>query len=382
MTYYSTLKEAFNVDTFSKKKIKEGFMNDYSPQDDCYYKNEYGVDTKVCSRPKVVSKFTNPSQQTAQQFIMNKPENKNNGNPAHIESSRIAMNSSEVSGYQSHQMNKQGDSCAPLQAPNYDFPLSGECKKEFEKAVKVYTNDNTINNISYEDFNKNTKYQNIQPYYDEDLEQYFDINNLNDEVKYKSNNPTFMPNYNKSGGYSNNNTSEYSNLTPNDNDDLLRTEAYNLSEEDKKNALQALGVLKNIEDKINNNKRIGNDAVKQGANNDKTIIQQPKVEEKSKKSTSFYSSLINIAIFIFIGIVIILLCDQMVELAIQLGMKKTVNILEPFMKMQEMQQQLQQHMQHMQQQIALQTAKVPQMPQAQLPQMPQVQLPQLPNNNI
>lgn len=382
MTYYSTLKEAFNVDSFTKTKTKEPFMNDYSPQDDCYYKSEYGVDTKACRRARVVSNFTNPTTQTAQQFVMNKGPSSNNasnasnasnannanngnsasnnGNPAYIETSRIAMNSSEVSGYQSHQMNTQGNSCAPLQAPNYQYPISGECKKEFEKAVKIYTSDSTANNMSYDDYNKNSKFKDIQPYYDEDLEQYFNINNLNDQVKYKSNtstNPIFMPNENKTG-YTNDNTGEYRNMSTNENDNLLKTEAYNLSEEDKKNALQALSILKTIEDKINKNAKTASPE-----NTPKPKEEPPIVKAEGKKTSSFYTVLINIGLFIFIGVVIILLCDQMVELAIQLGMKKAVNVLEPFMKMQEMQQQIQTQMQEMQRQIALHTPQqVPQVP--------------------
>ena len=48
----------------------------------------------------------------------------------------------------------------------------------------------------------------------------------------------------------NNNTNDYAN-TKNKEDDLLSTNIYNLSEDDKKNALQALKTLKEIEDKIN-----------------------------------------------------------------------------------------------------------------------------------
>ena len=42
--------------------------------------------------------------------------------------------------------------------------------------------------------------------------------------------------------------------------------------------------------------------------------------------------LINIFIFVFIGVLIILLCDYMAELAIQIGSTKTANTLEPYIK--------------------------------------------------
>jgi hypothetical protein len=350
MTSYSTLQEAYNIDSFNtvRKKpkkpvvyaetehnagINEPFMNDYSPQDDCYYKKEYGVDTKVCRNQYSgvrgsggpgnagapggpdngsISRFTNPSPQGAQQHIVRKPE----ANPSYVETSKLSMNSTEVHGYKSHQMNTQGNSCSPLQATNYDYPLSGECKKEFDKAMKTYTSDATVNNVPYQ----GSETKSIQPYYDEDLEQYFDINNMTDAINYKSSNKT---------GYANDNTAEYRNMqttSSKSGDDLLRTEEYNLSEDDKKQALQALSVLQSIETKINQQK-----AQKSNDTNTKPQETNEKKPEEKKPNT-FYNNLINIGLFIFIGVVFILLCDQITELAIQIGMKRAISILEPYLQ--------------------------------------------------
>ena len=360
MTSYSTLQEAYNIDSFNtvRKKpkktmvyteteqnagINEPFMNDYSPQDDCYYKKEYGVDTKVCrnqysgvrgsggpgsssgaSGPEnggsSISRFTNPSHQGAQQYIVRKPE----ANPSYVETSKLSMNSTEVHGYKSHQMNTQGNSCSPLQATNYDYPLSGECKKEFDKAMTTYTNDATVNSVPYQ----GSEGKSIQPYYDEDLEQYFDINNMTDAINYKSSNKT---------GYANDNTGEYRNMHTNSSksgDDLLRTEEYNLSEDDKKQALQALSVLQSIEKKINQQKAEQQKAEQQKAEQQKADQQkaEPEKAQKPEKPNTFYNNLINIGLFIFIGIIFILLCDQITELAIQIGMKRAISILEPYLQ--------------------------------------------------
>lgn len=318
---YSTLKEAYNIERFSQKreKVQEPFMNDYSVQDNCYYKNEYAIDTKVCNNGKSVSKFTNPKS-TPQQILQKKEYT--NLNPANIETSKLAYDSTEVSGYQSNQMNKMGNSCSPLQAPSYEYPVSNECKKEFQKTMTTYTNDHTINNMPYEEYNADSKMKDIQSYYDEDLEQYFDINNVTNEVNYNSSNPNkpkipFMSNMNNLG-YANDNTNEYRNLKDTEGDNLLKTKEYNLSDEDRKNALHALSVLKDIEDKINTSKNTSKDT----SNN--------KLNVNETKNNTIFTTLINIGLFIFIGIVIILLCDQLVELAIQIGMKKAVNILQPY----------------------------------------------------
>ena len=53
----------------------------------------------------------------------------------------------------------------------------------------------------------------------------------------------------------------------------------------------------------------------------------------NKKSiNNFYKSMINIGLFILIGIFIIFLLDLLIELALHKGMKQTVNILAPLLE--------------------------------------------------
>jgi hypothetical protein len=56
------------------------------------------------------------------------------------------------------------------------------------------------------------------------------------------------------------------------------------------------------------------------------------VREMPDKKDIFYKNLINIGIFIFIGVLIIFLCDQITEIAVNIGMRKTVLILQPYLK--------------------------------------------------
>jgi hypothetical protein len=174
-----------------------------------------------------------------------------------------------------------------------------------------------------------------------------------------------MPNYNKKS-YTNNNTNEYSNNNVNSKNgiNLLNNNEYNLSEEEKIKAKEALDYLKSIEDKINNNDDATLDAVKppeltgpggfiikktleentlksQNAQMRKEEVQLPttihdaKLIEsinENKKTQNIFNMLINIFIFVFIGILIILLCDYIAEIAIQIGSTKTANTLEPYIK--------------------------------------------------
>lgn len=46
----------------------------------------------------------------------------------------------------------------------------------------------------------------------------------------------------------------------------------------------------------------------------------------------FYKNVVNIGLFALIGILIIFLCDQIAEIAINQGMQKTIQILEPYLQ--------------------------------------------------
>lgn len=359
---YSTLQEAYNINTFEKKK------------------------------PTQKSNKNNSSMMAPQ-----------NSSPSFVETSKLALNSNKLSDYPI-----DGSSCSPLQAPNYNIPVSNECKKEFENVMNVYTNANNNNmmynaqnnvnapnngvaiastiadtstilqgsplssttssslNYSTNMFNNlKSSNNNVMPYYDEDLEQYFNINNINDEVKYKSN--AYMPNYNQQS-YTNNDTSEYTNnnVIPKNGNNLLNNSSYNLTPEEKKSADDAIAFLKTIEDKITNgninssgynktsisdpvlpinntgpggfkipNSQEKPDNIEKVVNVEKVVnIEKIESSEKIEKNDNnyIYKAIFNISILLLIGIAIILLCDQIVELSIQIGMKRVVNILEPFLK--------------------------------------------------
>jgi hypothetical protein len=317
---YSTLQEAYNVDTFERKP-----------------------------RPSQKQKGSNAANATNATNASSA-----NTSPSFIESSKLAMSSS---------------SCSPLQAPTYNIPISNDCKKEHADAMNVYLegNDKPPQSASTSAMTGMLNLKgngnggdNVMPYYDEDLEQYFNISNLNDEVKYNSSNShssnsntnPYMPNSNKQS-YTNNDTAEYTNNNAmvKHGNNLLNNTSYNLTPEEKKSAEEAIAYLKSIEEKINKNAIA--DPVVSNVNTGPVGFKTPTpptsptpptpspvpvapatpTQEKSSFSDNYiYNAIFNISILLIIGIAIILLCDQMVELAIQIGMKRAVYILEPYIK--------------------------------------------------
>jgi len=377
---YSTLQEAYNIDTFEKK-------------------------------PKPSHKSRNPNGGSGSGGSgggTNTPSSSSNTSPAFVESSKLALSS-----------------CSPLQAPTYNIPISNDCKREHEAAMNVYTSannnlsnmmntipstasggngsdgfanfENAANPISSFNANINNSQplppsqqqqqqqqqqssssalqpaqnqfnglkgsNNVMPYYDEDLEQYFNISNLNDEVKYNPNDNSkinsYMPNNNKQS-YTNNDTAEYtnSNTSIKNGNNLLNNSSYNLTTEEKKSAEEAIAYLKSIEDKINGSNGIASgynrntvaDPVIPAVNTGPVGFKTPAPVKDAKDAKDaktggasaasaasagdnyIYNAIFNISILLVIGIAVILLCDQIVELSINIGMKRTINILEPFIR--------------------------------------------------
>jgi hypothetical protein len=64
------------------------------------------------------------------------------------------------------------------------------------------------------------------------------------------------------------------------------------------------------------------------------LVVIPAKTDKDKSENYLYNAIFNISILLIIGIAIILLCDLMVELSIQIGMKRAIYILDPFIKAQ------------------------------------------------
>jgi len=337
---YSTLQEAYNIDSFGKSNkstIRKQISND--------------LNTKK----------------------RGENESMNKQGPSHMDSNKRVLDNDNIIDYNQY-MKNMGGTCAPIQAPSYTTPISSECKKEFKKVMDVYTEEkfNTGNNYDVTDIHKDD----VMPYYDEELEQYFDINNLVDEVNYNSNmkKNQYMPNTNKNS-YANNNTGEYSNNNELSSigNNLLSSKEYNLSVAERNKANEALFYLKNLEKKINNDEKNAilnqlnesNDMGKNGYGNfykqeqskPPIILNQVKEENKFKQVEeekevkqvkeenevkhvkenndsryNYMNTFINFFVFLLFGIVIILLCDYIVEISIQIGMKRTVNILEPYIR--------------------------------------------------
>jgi len=131
---------------------------------------------------------------------------------------------------------------------------------------------------------------NIQPYYDEDLEKYLNIN------EFKSADTPYVP--------------QSYDIPPNASRRLSPASSESV------NVVPSVPVVATVP------------AVPTVPVASKKEL--PQAEKMTPKDV-FYKNIVNIGLFVLIGVLIIFMCDQITEIAINLGMKKTVAILEPYL---------------------------------------------------
>lgn len=281
---------------------------------------------------------------------------------------------------------KEFSHCEPIQPPHYKLPISDKAIEKYNDAYQIFlkerkvnenknynkneiinttnkneiinkSNDNTNSKFSinlYENYNKikNDKIDSIEPYYDEDLDNYLNLSDFNNNIElqricdndYKK---TLM-NYNydlKTQDTLNDNNDDYVLVSKKD---LMEfNDSLNKKNNDFKNALDKQPLLNNninkkfnIENKFNmeNNIPKTNNKIYEETiyPHDDMIINSltKNIEnyDNFNKTNNFYKTLINIAIFILIGIFIIYLLDLLTELALNRGMKRTLDTLLPLLE--------------------------------------------------
>lgn len=277
---------------------------------------------------------------------------------------------------------KEFSHCEPIQPPHFKLPVSDKAMEKYNDAYQIFlkdrkinenknynkhdiinaTNNNNNSKLSinlYENYDKikNDKIDSIEPYYDEDLDNYLnlsDFNNNNVQMQkicdddYKR---TLM-NYNY-------NLKTQDTLTRNK-DDYVLVSKQDLMEFNnnlnKKNNEYKIALDKQLSQNNNNTEQQFNNNIPRTNNipptnniprynnvyeetlnpYDDMIINNPTkiIEnfENVNKTNNFYKTLINIAIFILIGIFIIYLLDLLTELALNRGMKRTLDTLLPLLE--------------------------------------------------
>jgi hypothetical protein len=289
---------------------------------------------------------------------------------------------------------KEFTHCEPIQPPHFKLPVSGKAMEKYNDAYQIFLKDrkinenkdynkndiiNTANNNSnskssinlYENYDKikNDKIDSVEPYYDEDLDNYLnlsDFNNNNVQMQkicdddYKKTLMNYDYNLRTQDTF-NYNKDDYVLVSKKD---LMEfNNSLNIKNNNYKNAIDKQQTPNNPNNNsVNYNNPENNSVNYNNPNNnsvnynnipntnnvinkiyeetirpyDDMIINNPTriIEnyENINKTNNFYKTLINIAIFILIGIFIIYLLDLLTELALNRGMKKTLDTLLPLLE--------------------------------------------------
>lgn len=147
----------------------------------------------------------------------------------------------------------------------------------------------------------------VMPYYDEDLEQYLNVEDFQNAIPYIQSKRLSDPQQKEKGEQHEQGST----------DPLVYKKhvAYMIEPVAEPQAVQAPQAVQPVQ-------------VAEVVPDKKAV---PDTQDAINKSNLFYKNLINIGLFIFVGVLIIFLCDQITEIAINIGMKRTVAILEPYL---------------------------------------------------
>lgn len=272
---------------------------------------------------------------------------------------------------------KEFTHCEPIQPPHFKLPVSGKAMEKYNDAYQIFLKDrkinenknynkndiiNTVSNNSnskssinlYENYDKikTDKIDSVEPYYDEDLDNYLnlsDFNNNNVQMQkicdddYKKTLMNYDYNLRTQDTF-NHNKDDYVLVSKKD---LMEfNNSLNIKNNNYKNAIDKQEIsnnpnnnsvsynnTENIPNRNNLINKIYEETIRPHddmiINNSTRIIEN---YENINKTNNFYKILINIAIFILIGIFIIYLLDLLIELALNRGMKKTLDTLLPLLE--------------------------------------------------
>lgn len=285
----------------SQETIQEN-LADYSNHDDCYYK-KYNINMESCAADK--NKQNKSKTQHCEKFSNYTDEENKLLNP------KLNNKLTNMPNYSDY---NDEDNCIPIQSPPYKYPISEGALNKGKKAIEHTLTENKP--VGYEEFNNKTKkrnqMENIKPYEDDDMDQYLNINNFKDALDYPLR-KKMEQNKKK--------------LLPEDDEDTEMPVKKSQNKDDK-------------DEEINPNRFHNKTSELTSLDKSYLLSKNNTTKDKNKDITEeknkLYNNYINIGLFIFIGIAVILLCDQIAELAINIGMRKTAKMLEPFLdKLQE-----------------------------------------------
>lgn len=312
-------------------------------------------------------------------------------------------NENEIGNYKIEEYKKDfSEHCEPLQPPHYKLPVSDKVMKNYNNAYQVFLKDRKINQLNDKNNlnntlnvtvppNKNNKHtiniydnynkirlediKEIEPYYDEDLDNYLNINEFNNiDYKYDDNyqdeikNELMKKNYNlktqeplkfnpddyilipknklKSPNkystnlqprkyprhhYDNNSDNDINIDSDQEDDSEININDYNdYNDDNDYNDYNDDITHKPIIEKFNTNKRKRKEIFRN--NNPRVLESYNQDFLKKNPINNFYKNIINIGLFILIGVFIIFLLDLLTELALHKGMKQTVEVLIPLLE--------------------------------------------------
>ena len=196
-------------------------------------------------------------------------------------------------------LTKLATKCAPLSAPNYEYPMSEQDKRKFKKAMDVALRENYASSAPMEArTSRVVDMSTVGGYGDDDLDQYLSLDNMQDQINDQISLPPIAP---QPKGAS----------TPGAYDPDTSPFAILMREAAKRRGRET-GTPK--------------DAPMWD------ITRESRCAEQDVEVSVRPPMWMDLLLFVSIGVLVILIMDQLFRLAMVAGMKQTLEILRPFLE--------------------------------------------------
>lgn len=232
-------------------------------------------------------------------------------------------------------------------AQMYKVPISDEAKDMYDNAMNTTLDETVPKYVPTPMEPRKVDMSNVSGYYDEELEQYLQTKDMKAApFSHRSSMPSIQPATMEPMA----NVNEYKSYKPFDQEpppDAPKTRIYSPDDAqfpkapsrtncykshkpyDSDTLIQKLSQEETkiiAHKKVNDNTRAKpNDEVE----GEEVVVAKPK--QRTIISQESWQSFWDMFLFIFAGILVMFLCEQLFKLAIMIGMKRTVEILEPFL---------------------------------------------------
>ena len=299
---YCTLQEAYSVPSFDGGKKKKTFQVQAKASADAY--DPYNADTARGQKSAIVEGFQSGKPMSQEETPVTY---RGKANDYEYYRKQYGVQLPRIEGFQG----SEPPMCGAEAPPVYKIPISDEAKEAYDNAMETTLNEQIPRYTPQTPEPRKVDMSKVSGYYDEELEQYLLTKDMKAAPFAAQSLPSPPP-------------------TRVEVEPVVRDTSYKPYRPINNNMIQKPVTqpppVKDIPS------REVEAEVDTENDEELEVIDEPRVKKKTIISNESWQHFWDMFLFIFAGLLVMFLCEQLFKLAMMIGMKRTVEMLEPYLK--------------------------------------------------